>query len=191
MVMGKKLSKMNTQDRLLFPVYEFRPLENSGKWLRWNNGNPIEDDGEYDLAFISNQHGIPIVIYVYLPWKTNLLWSWAKNGRWGAYVDKHPDGNAWHYMTSDGLKTADGWWADRSKHPNVIAGDLAMNWQSSRKGCSNGEHAEFYINNPFIAAGLLRNAETKEVVKFPEIFDCYYCGKHDWRKEEKEELIEG
>jgi len=172
----------------LFPVYELRPLPNSGEWLRWNNGNPIKDDGEWDLAFMNVGNGPPIVIYVSLAYKTNLLWSWVKNGQWGIDVPEHPDANAWHRITTDGKETNGSW--DRDKHPNTIAGDKAMSWQSSRHGCSNGRHAEFYINNEWIEAGLLRNKETKEVVVFPEIFDCIYCGKHDWRKEENKILAE-
>ncbi len=34
--------------------------------------------------------------------------------------------------------------------------------------------------------GLLRLRDSKEIVKFPDIFNCMYCGEIDWRKEEAE-----
>ncbi len=51
------------------PIYEFRPLPDffNGAFMRYNGGQWIEDDGEYDLAFggRAGQHGYPAVLYVY------------------------------------------------------------------------------------------------------------------------------
>lgn len=179
---------MNTN---LFPVYEFRPDMFKdyyrGDLLRWNNGNPIDDDGEYDVAFITKND--VFVFMVELPYQKNILWKWCLGMRWGAFVSSHPSGNAWHYMLREGENEWGGDWG-RGKHPNSIAGDKAMSWLSSRRGCANGRHVEFNVIDKTINAGLLRNAETKEVVTVPKEFNCMYCGKYDWKKEDADFIAE-
>lgn len=171
-------------EQLLFPIYEFRPDKISGatNLIRYNNGNWIKDDGEFDIAFVSMNQ--PLAFYVNMPYQKNLAWSWCKNMDWGAYVSKHPNGNAWHYMSRDGSNDIwEGW--DRNNHPNEIAGRLAMNKCSETRGCANGRGVEFNVSDETIKSGLLRLVETKEIIKAPKIFECCYCGKHDWAKEEK------
>lgn len=165
---------MEDKQKLDFPIYEFRPDKlTSNKLLRYNNGNWVEDDGEYDLAFID--FTTLNVYYVNLPYRKNLQWSWVKDGKWAAYVRKHPNGNAWHYMTKNGEKHIEDTW-ERDKHPNIIAGNLAMNKLSSIKGCANGNGVEFNILDETINVGLLRILNTKKIVKIPENFNCIYCG---------------
>lgn len=165
-------------NKLLFPVFEFRPLDNE-QYLRYANGDWIKDDGKYDLAFV----GMNRALGISLPYYENILWSWCKNGRWMANVPKHPKGNAWHYMLREGKKDWGERWA-RERHPNSIAYESAMDMCSYLYGCANGGGVEMNINNPYIKAGLVRNIVTKEILRFPDIFDCIYCGKINWRDEE-------
>ena len=168
-----------------FPVYEFRPLPDNRKLLRYNNGNWTEDDGEFDLCFITDDHkGAPMCYYVSLPYRKNLLWSWVKDGQWGAYVSRHPDGNAWHYMTKDGSKELDADW-DRNNHPNRKISELGMSKLSKKYGCANGSGVDMEIGDEYIMLGLVRDIDTKKILKFPKIFDCIYCGKHEPKKEDK------
>lgn len=165
---------------IVFPVYEFRPLDTSRKLLRYNGGNWIKDDGEYDICFITDDNlGAPFCYYISLPYKTNLQWSWAKNGNWSAHVQRHPDGNAWHYQSKNGSANIWESWDGRDKHPNIEVGDKGSDKLCKKYGCSNGRGPEFHIGDPYIIAGVLREKETKKVVTFPETFHCIYCGDHD------------
>jgi len=169
---------------LVYPVYEFRPEKidrHAVNLMRYNNGDWIDDDGEYDIAFISKTQ--PFAFYVYLPYYDNLLWSWCKNGNLGADVHEHPNSNAWHYMTKDGTTYWGKSW-DRNKHPNIIAGNKAMGKVCENRGCANGRRVEFDVNDETVNAGLLRIRETKEIVTPPQIFKCIYCGEHDWKQEQ-------
>lgn len=166
-------------------VFEFRPdkFNKSIEWLRWNNGNPIKDDGQYDLAFIAN--GKPFFIYVEMPYHDNILWKWCKGMRWRGSVNQHPDGNPWHYM----LKENNGSWDtgerwDRNKHPNEIAGNKAREFVAKRNGCANGIPVEFNVLDETINAGLLRIVGVEQPIVPPKIFRCMYCGEHNWCKEE-------
>ncbi len=160
-------------------VYEFRPLS-EGDYLRYAGGSWVKDDGQWDLAFVLNK---PTFIYIDIAYYEHLLWSWVKNGDWGAIDSSHPSGNAWHYMSSNGKD-----WGpiitDRYQHPNVIASRSAGDKCCSLYSGGSGGGAEFTINDPYISAGLLRRRDTKEIVKFPDIFECIHCGSHDWRAEE-------
>ncbi len=179
---------MNKKNILPFPVYEFRPIDRDGApFLRYNNGVWIPDDGEWDLAFISAKEalGAPMAYYIYMPHCDGLLWSWCKHGNWGIDVAKHPGGNPWHHMTKDG-KTTGHHWRARDVHPNVIAMEAAAVECSSIHGCANGRGQNFDINDPYIVQGKVRIQETREIVVFPDIFDCIWCGKIDWRKVETE-----
>ena len=159
----------------LFPVYEMRPLPEDGKVLRFNSGQWTEDDGEWDLAFISAGHfGPPLAYGVSLKYYTNLLWS-GLTTHWSGNIGTHPNGNAWHYMLKPGCKKWGESWL-RDKHENTSAYEAGMSRQSALHGCANGRGVEFKIGDPYIAAGLLRLRDTKEVVTFPERFRCMYCG---------------
>lgn len=172
----------NMTKKLLFPVYEFRPLK-AGNYKRYANGRWIDDDGEYDLAFVELDKFM--AYEVFLPYYENIRWSWCKDGDWGTNVSKHPSGNAWHYMLAKNEKYWGEHWQKRDAHPNIVAGNAAMSFCSSQKGCANGGGVEFYINDPYIKASLVREVKTKKVIKFPKTFDCMYCGEMDWQKIER------
>lgn len=163
------------------PVYEFRPLQKhcQGEMFRFNLGDWIPDDGEHDLAFVS----CGTAYYFHVPNRLGIIWSWVANGRWGAHVAEHPGGNAWHRMLRDGeTEWGDTW--QKYYHENEIAGKKAMEFAIKNRCSANGTGPEFHINDPYIASGLVRERDTKEIVKFPDIFNCMYCGEIDWRKVE-------
>jgi hypothetical protein len=162
-------------EQRLWPVYEFRP-EPGGAWLRYADGQWIPDDGEFDIAFISaGGFGPPMALSVKPQYRPGILWSYLK-GHWTSNGPaSHPRRNPWHYMLRDGhTQWGDSW--DRDRHPNVVAGEAASRECCNRYRCANGRGPEFHINDPYIAAGLLRRRDTKEVVVFPEVFHCMYCG---------------
>ena len=163
-------------------TYEFRPLY-EGKMLRYSGGDWIDDDGEYDLAFVCVND--PVAYGVNMPYYDNIFWSWCNNMQWMAYVNGHPEGNAWHYMRRNESEDLGKSW-DRGNHPNILAHDSGMKVVSSERGCANGRSVDFHTNDPVIEAGQLRDADTKEIIKPPKIFDCCYCGEIDWKKVEKE-----
>ncbi len=169
----------------IIPVYEFRPIlrREHGTLYRYAKGEWLKDDGEYDIAFA--QPDTCMAYHVFVPNRESIIWSWAKHGKWGDFVSEHPRGNAWHYMLRDGMTEWTKCWQKHS-HENEKAGDEAMKFVSSRSGCSNGTGPEFHIDDEYIVQGLLRLQDSKEIVKFPDIFNCMYCGEIDWRKEEAE-----
>ncbi len=186
------MSQGDTEGRIImktpFPVYEFRPVDNDGApFLRYNNGVWIPDDGEWDLAFISAKEagGAPMAYHIEVPYHEGLLWSWCERGNWRIDVAKHPGGNPWHRMTKDGKETQHHL-PNRDMHPNMIAARVSIDQCCRLHGCANGSWPNFHINDPYIAQGKLRLRDTKEVVVFPDIFDCIWCGKMDWRKIEAE-----
>jgi hypothetical protein len=163
---------------LLRPVYEFRPLADAfptrtrgNSISRFADGEWIEDDGEYDIAFAVGN----FCLMVEHPYRRNIIWKWT-TGHWSGFEPKHPNGNAWHYMLREGEAAFGGNWG-RDNHPNTLAGRSGMGRQSSKHGCCNGLHVEFTLNDPHIAAGLVRDRETKEIVMFPEVPRCMYCGE--------------
>lgn len=157
----------------LWPVYEFRPLPEDiqyGDLYRYAGGKWIPDDGEYDLAFsIRAMH-----YYVDLPFHKNIIWSWVTK-HWSSYEPKHPNGNAWHYALREGETEWGGAW-NKEKHRNTIASRSSSTFTCKRMRCANGRGPEFKIGDPYIKAGLVRRADTKEVVVFPEKPKCMYCG---------------
>lgn len=164
-------------------VYEFKPLI-KGRYLRYDNGKWTESDGsEYDLAFVGISDTC-MAWYFNIERRENILWSWCKNGYWTAIVLEHPRNNAWHYQLKN--KTTD--WGEIHKdttHPNYIAYRSAMDKCCSMYRCANGNGPEFKIGDKWIAKGLLREKNTKKIIKFPKIFNCMYCGKNNWKQEEK------
>lgn len=161
-------------------TYEFRPLY-EGKMLRYNGGDWIPDDGEYDLAFIECDN--PIWHGIDIPSRPTIVWRWCKNMNWTAHVQEHPNGNAWHYLTTDSKPWGGSW--DVDKHPNELANREASSMCCYMNHCANGRCVDFNITNDTIQAGLLREVSTKKIIKPPKIFKCCYCGEIDWKKEEK------
>lgn len=164
------------QKKLLFPIYEFRPLELLIDMMRYDNGEWVEDDGEYDLAFIGRnpKRGYPEALYVRVPYRPNILWSWH-GGNWGRHEPRHPNGNAWHYMLREG-ETKWGMSWKRDRHPNEIASKEGKNRCADKYGCANSSGPEFHVGDEYIKRGLLRELETKKIITFPKVFDCMYCG---------------
>jgi hypothetical protein len=159
----------------LWPVYEFRPRAQNYYTHRFADGQWIPDDGEYDLAFARKGE----CLMVELPYHENIIWSWC-TGHWGALEANHPRGNAWHYMLRDG---ADDWgnpWG-RDLHANSKAGRSGMDF-AIKGGCSaSGRHVEFHLNDKHIAAGLLREQVSKNIITFPETPICMHCGALEYR----------
>jgi hypothetical protein len=162
------------------PVYEFRPLPGffrDDEVRRYANGEWIPDDGEYDLAFIG-WAGAAVCLYFDHPYSDNLACSWLTT-HWSERVRKHPDGNPWHRATVDGRKSL----GKRDilahdNHPNARAGSSGMRacCKFIGNGCANGRHIELNADDEHIASGLVRNAETKEVLVWPADLKCVYCG---------------
>lgn len=162
--------------RMPFPVYEFRPTakHSLGTVLRYANGAWVPDDGEWDLAFVSYGMGAPLGLYVDVPYQRNILWKGLTTS-WQGHVAEHPNGNPWHYMLREGETTWGGPW-HKDNHPNERAGREAMNKCCSINRCANGRGPKFEIGDPYIALGLLRNADTKQLVEQPRHLSCMYCG---------------
>ena len=187
--------KKATRD--LWPVYEFRPAPD---WLRawgwapgrgprdvplyrYNGGNWIPDDGEYDLAF-ANLDGPPLCLYIEMPYHRNVLWSWLTRSWRDSGPSAHPtyrgssSPNPWHYSLRPGAKKWGGVWG-RDRHENRLAGEAGMSWVSKQRGCANGRHAEWKLDDPHMRAGLVRERVSKAVVIVPDAPECMYCGL-DW-----------
>jgi len=173
---------------LKFPVYEFKLLPSQipkNDWFRHDEKTDswVPHDDEWAMAFI-HLDAYPTCLYVNMPYYEGIEWSWVKDGRWGAYVSRHPGNNAWHRMYKNGRSRGPRW-NDRDKHPNTKVGRKGMRYVADNRGCANGRGVDFHIMDPYIVRGLLRLKETQEIVKFPDVFDCVYCGEHDWRQEDK------
>jgi hypothetical protein len=164
----------------MHPTYEFRPLPTwTENWpmrgdqvYRYAEGKWIPDDGEYDLAFVCNQ----ICLMVELPYQRGIAWKWLTT-HWTGHQSKHPRGNPWHYALREGETEWGGNWG-RDRHPNERAGRAGMDWACARHRAASGHHVQFDLSDPHIAAGLLRERETKKIVMFPDKPDCMYCGQN-------------
>jgi len=168
---------MSTDLGSLWPVYEFRPegYHEKREWRRYNGGQWIDDDGEWDIAFITKDLGAPIHLYFDPQYQQGILWSWLP-GHWSSRgPNSHPNRNPWHYMLREGYTVWAGDWG-RSRHPNYRVSDMSSNELCQLYRCANGRGPKFQIGDPWIARGLLRRQDTKEVVVFPESFNCMYCG---------------
>jgi hypothetical protein len=163
-------------DVLARPIYEFRPLPDffSGPFLRYANGEWIQDDGEYDLAFVSTGYGAPICLYVAHGYRQNIVSSWI-DGSWTNFEPRHPRGNPWHHALCEGeSEWGEGW--DRDRHINGRVGREGMDYLCKKHRCANGRHVELVrANDPHVARGLVRDRDTKEVFKHPA-GRCMYCG---------------
>lgn len=159
---------------ILWPVYEFRPLSTSFRpsvgVRRYAEGGWLPDDGEYDLAFIAD--GVCLMFEP--PYQRNIICSWLKT-HWSGSVKDHPRGNPWHYALRHGTTEWGGDWG-RDHHPNRLAGCAGMNKMCSERGASSGQHVEMRADDPIIAAGLLRERDTKKVFSWPDNLTCCYCG---------------
>lgn len=159
---------------MLHPVYEFRPLPSvlrpGFETYRFADGQWIEDDGEYDLAFVNHN----VCWMVDLPYQRNIVWSWI-DGHWTGNEPRHPRMNPWHYMLRDGETEWGGPW-DRDQHPNVAAGRSGMSWACAKYRCANGRSVKFHLGDKHIAAGLVRERDGKCVLTFPPKLRCMYCG---------------
>jgi hypothetical protein len=158
----------------LHPVYEFRPLPDffsrHGEIYRFGDGEWVPDDGEYDLAFVGGN----TCLMVELPYQKNIIWSWL-SGHWSSNESRHGGGNPWHYMLRDGETGWGGGWG-REQHPNAKAGRSGLFWACSKHSCANGRHVEFRLSDKHIAAGLVRERDSKRILTFPENLCCMYCG---------------
>lgn len=161
---------------MIWPVYEFRPLPGFFKMppRRYAEGKWIEDDGEYDICFIGTWGRENWSLYFEPPNHKNIICSWL-TGHWTSSVQEHPRANPWHYALRDGQTEWGDTWG-RDKHPNVRAGDAGMNKVCAEFRSASGRHIEMKPSDKHIAAGLLRNRETKEVFRFPDRLTCMYCG---------------
>lgn len=162
--------------RGLWPVYEFRPREchSRGTVLRYANGEWLPDDGEWDIAFVSFGMGAPLGLGVELPYQRNILWR-GKDGHWTQPNHNHHRSNPWHYMLREGETAWGGAWG-KDMHPNSRAADAAMKKCCALNSCANGVGPQFEITDPYIVLGLVRDRETKEIVRVPTNFTCMYCG---------------
>lgn len=165
----------------LWPVYEFRPTPGffRGEFRRYDDGRWTPDDGAYDLAFIgkaeSGQHWTyPCCLYFETPYQRNIVCSWRGDYRDEA-LSQHPRRNPWHYALRGQTREWGGAWDGRDRHPNELAGRAGMSKMSSEQGCCNGRSIEFHIDDPHIAAGLLREKETGQVFQWPQGMVCMYC----------------
>lgn len=157
------------------PVYEFRPLPGyfRGPFRRYANGAWIEDDGEYDVAFVSDG-GAPICLYVEHGYQKNIVSSWL-DSHWRAIDPRHPRGNPWHYALAEGESEWGGLW-QRDRHKNERARRAGMAYLVSKHRCANGRSVDLVrANDPHVAAGLVRDRETKETFRHPT-GRCMYCG---------------
>ena len=147
-----------------FPVYVMRPM--FLPLYRYANGKWIEDDGEWDLAFITRNGdtGAWYVEYVDMPYYLGLLWKVRYQGQW-------------HYMLDSRYKH---WvyWKDRYRHPNIVAGNSGIDYCIKKLKCGavNGTGPEFQLGDKYIRLQLVRYQETGEVVTFPSTFTCSKCG---------------
>lgn len=157
---------------MIWPVFEFRPLPGllKGDIRRYAEGKWLDDDGEYDVCFINHS----ISLYFEPPYQRNIICSWL-TGHWSLDVADHAGGNPWHYALREGATDWGGDWG-RNSHPNYKAGSAGMNEICRLHSCANGRHVEMKATDKHIAAGLLRNRETKEVFRFPHGLTCMYCG---------------
>jgi hypothetical protein len=153
------------------PGYEVRRYA-EGKW--------IPDDGEYDLAFAADR----MCLYIDPSYQKNIRWRWVDK-HWSSFEPNHPRGNAWHYMLAEGEKEWGGPWG-RDAHPNSIASKSGMDLMCAEYRCANGDPISFDLREPHIAAGLVRDRDTKAVLTFPEKPICMYCGPLAFRASEVE-----
>jgi len=158
----------------LFPVIEFRPLPGYfvGPVRRFANGQWIPDDGEYDLAFICAL-GAPTCLMFEHSYQRNIVAQWL-DGDWRGNETRHPEGNPWHYVLREGEAEWGGDWG-RDQHPNTRAGRSGMDKLASERGCANGRHINNQIGDAHIAAGLVRERDSGNVVTFVR-GACMYCG---------------
>lgn len=169
-------SEASTCGYELDAVYEFRPLPDyfRGEFRRYADGEWIADDGEHDIAFISNW-GAPICLYFEPSYQRNIIAQWV-DGHWSAHERRHPRGNAWHYALRPGCADWGGDWG-RQKHANYIVSRHGMDKLCKESRCANGRSVEpTQMTDPHILAGLVRNRESKAILVLPHEPVCMFCG---------------
>jgi hypothetical protein len=169
-------SKKN-RNPLLDKTFVFRPVyDKYGPWLRYDNGEWIEDDGKPGLAFVSAKpcHGAAHGLYVRMPYSEGVLWKWMDSD-----ILKHIPGrpNPWHYYV---INPDDGWgksW-DRNGHINEKVGRLAMRKCCDLHSYANGRGPDINKMNEYIKQGklwILEDDGSLTLVTPPENPECYLC----------------
>lgn len=161
-------------------IVEFRPRPGlfTSDTFRYADGKWIPDDGEYDTAFICmnaklvENKGYKVCLYFEPPYRKNIRWSWC-DGHWSATDERHPDGNAWHYMLVPGTNVLGDW--DRYRHPNVVAKESGFERMLNLANCCNGAAIELKPDDRHIKDGLARIKGSGDVIVPPSKSLCMYC----------------
>jgi hypothetical protein len=160
-------------------TYLFRPLEGSGRWLRYAGGLWLPDDGEFDLAFVNADQ--PIALGVSLPGYEGIEWSWRDLAATRAVigvVSEYAAVDAWHTQVRDPAEGKGNhvpfYGHIEQSHPNVYAFRAAMDKCCELYHCAGGRGPHFDLGDPWIAAGLVRTF-AGEVVREPEAPACFLC----------------
>jgi len=166
---------MTFRNPLLEKIYVFRPLPEmlKGKVWRYAEGKWVPDDGEPDLAFISDFYAF----FVDLPDLDNILWSWWDEER-----------QVWHYHVLNPKKSYGDRWGIEN-HPNYIAGREAMRKCCEIFKCANGTGPYIHQPNEYIDRSLLWIKHTMEPVVPPEAPVCFKCTTGLHEKERLEGMI--
>jgi len=156
-------------------VFEIRPPDDMYEVVRYNNGLWTPDDGGWDVAF--GCYWKNRVWSVGLPYYTNISWQFLTT-HWSGHVEGHPrGGNAWHRVSTDGSDFNDAtFWKARDRHPNIVAGNVAMSHVASVTRCASGAPVNFNPADDFIKQGRIRLQKTREIVTVPSDASCLYCG---------------
>jgi hypothetical protein len=160
-------------------IVEFRPRPGlfTSDTFRYADGKWIPDDGEYDTAFICmnaklvENKGYKVCLYFEPPYRKNIRWSWC-DGHWSATDERHPDGNAWHYMLVPGTNVWGEW--ERHRHPNEVAKESGFEWMRGNGGC-NGVAICLKPTDQHIQEGLARIKGSGHVIAPPAKPVCMYC----------------
>ena len=170
------------------PTYVFRPTPGNnltqvlgkGSWLRYGGGLWVEDDGEFDLAFVSMQ--TPVALGVKIPYRDNLEWEWMDMdvavAATGVENAEKSLIRPWHIQIHDPTK---GWGehhgigSERDSHPNEIAHRSAMDKCCQLHGCANGRGPHFVLPDAWVEAGLLRITRYLLPILAPANPVCYLC----------------
>jgi hypothetical protein len=158
----------------------------AGQWsfdppfYRYAEGKWIPDDGEYDVAF-GCLIGAPVALYFTHSGKKNVVCQWRsrihknniKHPGKDIWIKGHKD--PWHYILDNGSKVPDTGYNANDGNLNSQAGRNAMDHVFSEGHCCNGRSITFDPFDRHIAAGLVRDRETKEVLTFTPEMKCIYC----------------
>lgn len=161
-------------DALVCPVYETRPPKGVTEVMRLTDkGEWIPDDGEWGLAFYGRAKEGYTGVWGVMQ-HPDIAWKWCRDGNWERRESAHKDGNPWHYQLRDGV-TRCYCQSLPLAHPNEAAHQKAIDACCNHYHCASGDRAEFTVGDGYIAAGLVRRRDTKEVIVFPKEIKCYKC----------------